>query len=67
MTPQGGSLGERWLPAGPAVLQRIPIGEDSSSAILEFEAACESLFYRILLGDPGEEVERLVRSSQRED
>ena len=58
----GLSLGDRWFPAGPEMLEPIPVGEDLGERLSDFEAACKPFFDRILYGDPYEEVERLVGS-----
>ena len=56
----GLSLGDRWFPAGPKMLEPIPVGDDMEERFREFETACKPFFDRILYGDPTEEVERLL-------
>jgi hypothetical protein len=45
-------LGDRWFPAGPAVLAPVPVGPDMGEQLLEFEAACRPFFDRILVRRP---------------
>ena len=55
-------LGERWFPAGPELLELIPLDADPTIALPAFVKQCRPFFDRILLGDPSEESRRILES-----